>query len=312
MHPVRPEPLRPGSRIGLIAPASLPDDLTRIDRGITALEAHGFEVVRYRNYEHGPGYLAGTDQERADELNHFLLRTDLDALFCVRGGYGCMRILPLVDFEAARVHPKLLVGYSDITALHLAFLAQADWTGLSGPMVAIEWPDADHASTSHFLDLAGGASGPLLGPSGEALHGVTSGTAEGLLVGGNLSMVVRLLGTPYLPNLRGAILAVEDVGEEPYRIDAYLSQLSLAGVLQDLGGLVLGGITEGDVPEGKRSLTMQEVLDQYVDTLTCPVATNLVYGHFSPKITLPIGVRSRLEVSGSAARLDLMESVVRT
>ncbi len=309
MHPVRPEPLRPGSRVGLIAPASLPDDLSRIDRGIAAIEAKGFEIVRYRHFEHGPGYLAGTDRERADELNHFLLRTDLDALFCIRGGYGCMRILPLVDFEAAREHPKLLVGYSDITALHLAFLAQAGWPGLSGPMVAIDWPEADDASTRHFLDLAGGAYGSLLGPAGETLRGLKSGRAEGLLIGGNLSMVVRLLATPYLPNLRGAILAVEDVGEEPYRIDAYLSQLQLAGVLQDLGGLVLGGITDAHIPPGKRSFSLQEVLDQYVDKLTCPVATGLVYGHFSPKSTLPIGVSCRLEVDGSTARLDVLEPV---
>lgn len=311
MHPDRPQPLLPGSRIGLIAPASLPDDLSRIDRGIAALETHGFQVVRYRNFNHGPGYLAGTDQERADELNHFLLRTDLDALICVRGGYGCMRILPLIDFEAAREHPKLLIGYSDITALHLAFLAQAGWAGLSGPMVAIEWPDAEETSIAHFLDFAGGATGPLLGPLGETLRGVKSGAAEGLLVGGNLSMVVRLLGTPYLPSLKGSILAVEDVGEEPYQIDAYLSQLHLSGVLQDLGGLVLGGITEGDIPSGKRSLSMQEVLDHYIDLLSCPVATNLVYGHFSPKSTLPIGVQSRFNVSGETASLDVLEPVVR-
>jgi len=312
MLSLRPQPLQKGSRIGLIAPASLPDDLSRIDRGVGTLEDLGFDVIRYRTYEHGHGYLAGPDEQRAEELNHFLLRTDIDALVAVRGGYGCMRLLPLVDFEAARQHPKLLIGYSDITALHLAFLAQAGWAGLSGPMVATEWAQPDGPSTTHFPRLAQGETGQLLGPEGEVLQGLVSGEAEGLLVGGNLSMVVRLLGTPYLPNLRGAILAIEDVGEEPYQIDAYLSQLSLAGVLQDLGGLVLGGITEGRVPDGKRSLTMQEVLDHYIASLSFPVAKNLVYGHFSPKSTLPSGVRSRLRVSGDEAALDLLEPVVRT
>lgn len=308
----RPAPLGPHSRIGLIAPASLPADHDRIARGIDRMRREGWHIEQRRDFTEAQGYLAGSDEERTHELNHFLRRTDIDALFCIRGGYGCMRILPDLDYDAAQAHPKLLVGYSDITALHLAFLARSGWSGLSGPMVAVDWPDLDAGSRMQFLDLAGGGAGPLLGPGGEGLSTARTGTVEGRIVGGNLSMIVRLLGTPYLPDMTGAILVVEDVGEEPYRIDAYFTQLRLAGVLQRLGGIVLAGFTECGFPAGKRSLTLDDVFADHVMSMDIPVATGLLYGHFPVKSAVPIGVRARLSVTEDAARLDLLESVVRT
>lgn len=305
-----PRPLSPPTRVGLIAPASFPADMTRIEAGIEVMAQRGLTVERFRTPGAGRGYLAGSDDERAAELNHFLRRTDIDALICVRGGYGCMRLLDRIDWDAARAHSKLLVGYSDITALHLAFFKHAGWTGISGPMAAVEWPDPDIPSLNQFFALAAGWTGSLAGPSDEPMRGLNPGTATGRILGGNLSMVVRLLGTPHLPDLTGAILIVEDVGEEPYQIDAYFSQLRMAGVLDRLGGLVLGGLTEGDVRPGKASLTMEEVLSDYVQPLSIPVADRLLYGHFPVKCSLPIGVQARLTVSGPDARLDVLESVV--
>ncbi len=306
----RPAPLGPHSRIGLIAPASLPADHTRISRGIERMRQEGWHIEQRRDFTDSRGYLAGSDEDRSNELNHFLRRTDIDALICIRGGYGCMRILPHLDYDAARAHPKLLVGYSDITALHLAFLAKSGWTDLSGPMVAVDWPDLDSGSRTQFLDLAGGGAGPLLGPGGEGLSPARPGTVEGRIIGGNLSMIVRLLGTPYLPDMSDAILVVEDVGEEPYRIDAYFTQLRLAGVLQQLGGIVLAGFTECGFPAGKRSLTLDEVFEDHVMSLDVPVATGLLYGHFPVKSAVPIGIRARLSVTEDTARLELLESVV--
>ena len=273
---------------------------------------HGLTVERFRTPGAGRGYLAGTDNERAAELNHFLRRTDVDALICIRGGYGCMRLLDRIDWDAARAHPKLLVGYSDITALHLACFRHAGWTGISGPMGAVEWPNPDVPSLEQFFALAAGHTGPLAGPSGEPMRGLNPGTVTGRILGGNLSMVVRLLGTPHLPDLTGAILVVEDVGEEPYQIDAYLSQLKMAGVLDQLGGLVFGGLTEADVRPGKASLSMEEVLSDYVQPLSMPVADRLLYGHFPVKCSIPVGVQARLTVNGSTAQLDVLESVVAT
>jgi muramoyltetrapeptide carboxypeptidase len=307
----RPLPLRPGQTIAVVAPASAPRDVHKLLGGILHLKDRGFDVEVGRAAYAPHGYLCGTDAERLDEFNAFLRRPDVAALFCVRGGYGALRLLPHLDYAAARRHPKLLVGYSDITALHLALYQHAGWTGLSGPMVAVEWDALGEQTERLFWELAhGGTPGPLLGPGGETLQPVRTGSAEGVLLGGNLSMVTRLVGTPYLPDLEGALLFVEDVGEAPYRIDALFAQLRLAGLLDRLGGLVLGAFTEATPLPDRPSLTVEEVLDDYVGSLPYPVASGLVYGHFPVKNTLPIGVRARLKVTSHAATLSLLEPVV--
>lgn len=304
------QPLRPGARIAVIAPASAPPDPARLDAGIRYLTARGYEVVTSRDHGTPYGYLSAPDEERLAELNGFLRRADVQALFCVRGGYGTPRLLPDLDYEAARRHPKLLVGYSDITALQLALFTKAGWRSLSGPMVAVEWPEPDLPSERLFWELAqGGTPSPLLGPGGEALQPMRLGTATGTLLGGNLALVARLVGTPYLPDLTGAILFLEDIGEVPYRIDGLLAQLKLAGILDRLGGLVLGAFTESAPPADRPSLSLDDVFTHYTCDLDCPVASGLVYGHFPIKNTLPVGVQARLTVTQDAARLDILEPV---
>jgi len=239
-----------------------------------------------------------------------LARRDVDAILCLRGGYGAMRILDSIDYEAARERPRLLVGYSDITALQLALYRHAGWRSLSGAMVAVDWPDMDPDSEEQFWLMARGATpAPFTGPGGEPLEGLADGIAEGVLIGGNLSMVVRLLGTGYLPDLEGAILFFEDVGEAPYRIDACLAQLHLAGVLDRLGGVVIGALTEPNPRTDSPTLEMDEVLGDYFSGLPIPVARGLVYGHIARKSTMPIGVRARLRVRGRHAELEVLEPV---
>ena len=303
-------PLHPGATIAVVAPGSAPKSAARLAAGIAHLEHLGYRIIRA---DAGPrrGYLAAPDAARLDAFNAMLCRNDVDALFCVRGGYGALRILDRLDYEAARKHPKLLVGYSDVTALHLAFYKRAGWRGLSGPMVAVEWGRLDAASERLFWALAQGATPrPLLGPGGETLVPMRSGTAEGVLLGGNLSMIVRLLGTPYLPSLDGALLFIEEIGEMPYRLDALLAQLRLAGVFEQIGGLIAGGITEWEPPDDRPTLSVQEVLADYFADAAFPVATGLVYGHFPTKSTLPVGVRARLDVGTERAELSILESVV--
>jgi muramoyltetrapeptide carboxypeptidase len=308
---VKPAPLHPGDTLAVVAPASAPREPARLQAGIDYLRRLGYRVEVGRADFAPHGYLCGPDAARASELNAFLRRDDVKALFCVRGGYGTLRLLPDLDYDAARRHPKLIVGYSDITALHLAFYHRAGLTGVSGPMVAVEWGAPDAASERLFWELAqGGTPGPLLGPGGEALVPVRPGTAEGVLLGGNLTLVARLLGTPYLPPLDGALLFVEEVGEEPYRIDGLLAQLRLAGVLDRLGGLILGGFTETEPRGSGPTLSLDAVFDDYVCGLSCPVARGLVYGHFPVKNALPVGVRARLSVSSDAATLSILEPVV--
>lgn len=308
-----PRPLTHTSRVAVAAPASAALDPADADAGIAALRARGLVVDTFRPMSPPAlGYLAGDDAARAEEMNHLLARDDLDAVFCLRGGYGLLRILDRLDYAAARAHPKLVVGYSDVTALHLALWAKARLPGLSGPMVAPDWPKLDAESEAQFWALAGGAAPvEIVGPGGEPLEGMRSGTAGGVLLGGNLTLVAALLGTPFLPDLAGAILFVEEVGETPYRVDGLLARLRLAGVLENLGGLVFGAFTGAEPPPDRPSLALDEVLDHYARYVPGPVARGLVYGHFTRKSTVPVGVRARLEVHDGAASLTILEPVTR-
>jgi len=307
-----PRPLEAGARVAVVAPASPPRDLQALEKGIVRLEKAGLQVERGRTLTAQHGYLAGSDALRAEELNHYLRQRDISAIFCARGGYGCLRLLPLLDYEAAARMPKLIIGYSDITALHLALLARAGVPGLSGPMVAIDWPILDIETETRFWELARGAAPDPLQLVGQAtLQVLRPGKAEGPLIGGTLSVLVRLLGTPYLPELTGAILFLEDVGEAPYRIDGMLAQLRLAGVLDRLSGVVLGQFTACYPTSESPSLTLNEVLEDYFGQAPYPVVFGFPYGHQPQKNTLPIGTRARLHAYGNAAILTLLEPVVR-
>ncbi|MDA0684606.1 MAG: LD-carboxypeptidase [Bacteroidetes bacterium] len=302
-----PSLIRP-AKVGIIAPASAPRADHRYDEGLNGLRSVGLEPVFKRSSIAHDGYLAGTDEERLNELNSFLADADVDTLICVRGGYGVLRILDQVDYDMARQHPKLLVGYSDITALQLALFAHAGWVSISGPMVAVEWHDPKGLACSDFLALAGSdlPTGPLDPDS--PLTTFVPGSAEGVLLGGNLSLITRLIGTPHLPDLSGAILFLEEVGESPYRVDGLLAHLQLAGILDSLAGVVLGGFTESDAEPDKPSLTMEQVFDDYFGDLGIPVCSGLRYGHFHEKIAVPIGVKCRLEAGAETGTIMLLES----
>ena len=306
----KPSPLHPGDHIAVIAPASPPKKPAHLDAGIQTLRDRGYEVETCRSFE-PYGYLCGTDEVRLGELNGYLRRPDIKALFCARGGFGTMRLLPDIDYEAARRNPKLVIGYSDITALHLALYEHAGLPGLSGPMVAVEWKDPDPETERHFWEIAQGQTpDPLLGPGEEPLRPIRSGTAEGPLLGGNFSMIQRLIGTPYLPSLNGAVLFLEEVGEQPYRLDALFAQLRMAGILHNLGGLVLGSFTDWEPPHDRPTLSPGEVVEHYTQDLSLPVARGLIYGHFPVKSTLPVGVRARLSVDEEEAALAILEPAV--
>lgn len=312
-HPpsTKPRPLTPSGRVAVAAPSGAALDPADVEAGLAALRARGLHVEDGRARVRPLGFLSGTDDERAGELNALLARSDLDAIFCLRGGYGSLRLLDRLDYDAAARSPKLLVGYSDVTALHLALYACAGLPGLSGPMVAPDWPRLDVETERPFWALAGGAAPfEIVGPGGERLEGMRDGKVEGVLLGGNLSLVGALLGTPYWPDMEGAILFVEDVGEPPYRVDGLLARLRLAGVLEKLGGLVFGQFTLAEPPPNRPSLSLDAVLDHYAQYVPGPVARGLVYGHFSRKSTLPVGVRARLVVDGPQASLTVLEPVV--
>ena len=307
----KPRPVLPGATIGVIAPASAPRAADDLVRGIDRLRDLGFDVVLGRERFEPHGYLAGDDQTRLDELNSMLRREDIDAIFCVRGGYGSLRLLPGIDYEAGLPEPRLIVGYSDVTAIHLARYRMTGTPSLAGAMVASDFGDPDPASMQKFWRVLSGDSPIILdGPRGEPLMPVKSGSAEGVLLGGNLTLLTRLIGTPYLPDFRGAILFFEEIAEEPYRLDGLLSHLKLSGLLDQVAGVVVGAITEWEPKHDRPTLSRDEVLDHYLSNLECPVARGLSFGHIREKVSVPVGLRASLEVDAQSAKLTVLEPLV--
>lgn len=301
---IRPPALRPGTRVALVAAAGpLPEG--GVDRAVERVEELGWEPVAGEFCRCRQGYLAGTDEERAADLNRALRDPSIGAVWFLRGGYGTMRILKQIDWKALARHPKALIGFSDNTAVHLA-AQRRGVVGFHGP----------HPHTSAFPDFARdellrvltvpAPAGVLPVPAGGRVETLAGGVAEGPLLGGNLSLLSATLGTPYAIRPRGAILFIEEVGEHPYRLDRLLAHLRLAGVLDSVAGIAVGGITETPVIEGAPSGA--EVVADALGGLGIPVAAGFPFGHIDDNWTLPLGVRARLDAN--AGTLALLEPAV--
>jgi muramoyltetrapeptide carboxypeptidase len=304
----RPPPLHPGDAVAVVAPASPPRDADRYREGLDRLRDL-YDVRSAWTPGKERGYLAAPDADRARALNRAIGDPDVRAILCVRGGYGCLRLLDRVDYPAARRRPTLLVGYSDVTALHLALHRHAGWAGLSGPVVT-EWPVADTATLDGFRAAAEGrARTDLLGGEARLVGGSLDAPVSGPLLGGNLSVLSRVVGTPYCPSLEGALLVLEDVGEAPYRIDRMLAHLRLAGAFAEAAAVVLGDFsdcTPGDAP----SLSLDTVFEDYFGAGVPPTVAGLDYGHRLPRRTLPIGVSATLAPGAEGPQLTLDQQAV--
>ncbi len=308
-----PARLQRGDTIAVISPAgSLNSErLERLQRGITYLRQQGFSIQEGQFLREQHGYLAGTDDQRAQDLNEMLARPDVKAIFCARGGYGINRILDKIDVAAAQRFPKIFVGYSDITALQLALFAKIGLVTFSGPMVAIEMgeplPELAHRELWTMLMQAEPQTcSAHLENSSPVTY--ASGIAEGRLLGGCLSVLVSLLGTPYLPDFSGAILLLEDIGEDLYKIDRYFSQLKHAGVLQRIAGVVLGQFVHIHPDENNNPVEFDDIISYYLAPLNIPVVGQFPYGHVPLKYTLPLGCQVRLDAE--AGTLQFLQSGV--
>ncbi len=238
------------------------------------------------------GYLAASDRTRADDINTLFADKNVQAIFCTRGGYGSPRILPLLDYNLIRKNPKIFVGYSDITALHLAFLKKCRMITFAGPMLAVEMQSKmDTYTEEHFWNVLTRPSEnfSIQSPRENPMSHLVKGAVEGILLGGNLSMLISLFGTQFLPRFDDAILFIEDVGEKVYRIDRMFAQLKNAGVFEKVNGMLLGNFSE--ITKDDPSYELDEVVHQYFSSMNIPVITNFPFGHSIPKATLPIGAR---------------------
>ncbi|MGD0338752.1 MAG: LD-carboxypeptidase [Bacteroidota bacterium] len=312
MITIKPPRLTHGDTIGIAAPASAPISAEKIEKGVAYLEKMGYRVKPGKHVYELNGYLAGPDSHRAQDLNEMFADPEVKAIIAVRGGYGTARIIDLIDYELIRKHPKIFVGYSDCTALHCAFLRHAGLVSFAGPMAAVEMCEGiDSFTEENFWRLLTDPSDHevLHNPPDRRWQTIHHGTCEGILVGGNLSMLLSLAGTPYWPPLRDALLLVEEIDERPYRIDRMCAQLKHAGVFKEIAGLILGTFSDcTSIEPDKPSLTLDQVFSDYFSELTLPVISNFAHGHPSPKLTIPIGLKARLDTHRE--QIELLEAPV--
>jgi len=313
--PVRPRRLRTGDRVGLVAPASANFRSEDVEIAQDVARAFGLEPRLGAHVRDRHGYLAGRDEARAADLNEFFADASLTGIFAIRGGWGCARLLPLLDWDAVRRNPKVVTGYSDVTALHCALSARTGLVTFHAPTLLSDWPpfSVEHFKRVVFEGEAVSMSNP---PGGEErlvqrenrTRTITPGRARGRLLGGNLTVLSALAGTPYLPVFDGAILFLEDVGEDIYRVDRMLTQLALAGILGRLRGFVFGSCSECEPGEGYGSLTLEEVLDEHVRPTGVPAYAGAMIGHQARQFTLPLGTQAELDAA--AGTLTMLEPAV--
>jgi muramoyltetrapeptide carboxypeptidase len=309
---IKPKALALGDTLALVAPSGRVAGPERVDQAAAALDALGFAVRVYPGCRSGYGYLAGTDEERAIDLNAAFADGAIDGIVCIKGGYGAARVLDKLDYPMIARNPKALVGYSDVTALHLALLRRCSLATFHAPMPSSDMvPSFEPFSREAWLTALCSAAplGRLPVPAGaEPPRALVAGRARGELVGGNLSLVAATMGTPYQIEARGRILFLEDIDEAPYRIDRMLTQLRLAGVLDDCAGVALGDWKRCEAAPGKPSLSLDEVFRDALCDLGKPVLAGLAAGHCSPSLTLPLGTLAELDAVSASPGLSMLEA----
>jgi muramoyltetrapeptide carboxypeptidase len=316
---IKPKRLSPGDTVGIVSPASATFESVDVQIAKESLEALGLKVRLGPHMMERHGYLGGEDKARAADINTFFADKSVSAVYPIRGGWGSSRVLPYLDYEMIRRNPKILIGYSDITALLLAIHAKTGLVTFHGPIALGRWD-------SWSVDIAkrvlfGGEALTYepkrdLNPDRNSLtqidnrvQTITAGKARGRLLGGNLTVLTTIVGSPYLPDWDGAIFFTEDVEEQPYRIDRMLTQLKLAGALDRIKGFVFGTCTKCTPGEGSYGgLTLEDIFNDHVKPLGIPAWQGAMIGHSGPQWTLPEGIP--VEIDATAGTITALESGV--
>lgn len=313
---IKPSKLSKGDTLALVTPGSYITE-EELQQSIDNLQQLGFNAVYSNKLLLQNGYFSATDAERANDLMDMFKRKDVNGIVCARGGYGCARIMPLLDYDVIMSNPKVLIGYSDVTALHLGIFKKTGLITFHGPVATSTFNDF----TKEYFDKV------LLNPqkdtvlinstSGEDenIYGVTTlvnGEGEGILTGGNLSIVVSLIGTEFDIETKNKIIFLEEIGEEPYRIDRMLTQMIQAGKFDNAAGVAMGIFrnceSKLDNPSFEKSLTLLEVLHDRLGNLKIPVVYGMSFGHVKDKFTLPVGINVKL--SADVQTIALLEEAV--
>lgn len=301
---ILPERLYNGDTIGVIAPAS-PTDMERLKRAIPFFEKMGLHIKLGKHIDEVHGYLAGTDEQRLADFHDMIADKSVKAIIFARGGYGTGRIAKAIDYELIKQNPKIIWGYSDITYLHTTIRQSTGLVTFHGPMLASDIADADFdaLSASLFQQLFKPAK-LFYTDDISLLQVLVPGEATGTLVGGNLSLMVSTLGTAYEIDTSGKLLLLEDIGEEPYRVDAMLNQLRLAGKLTDAAGIIVGDFAEAEPKKEKPSLSLEQVFHDYFTDLKCPVMSGFKIGHCLPHFSVPLGTAAVLSTAKKSLTVE--------
>jgi muramoyltetrapeptide carboxypeptidase len=312
---VKPPRLKQGDTVGLIEPASATFETVKVQVAVEVFEALGLQARPAPHIADRYGYLAGKDKDRADDVNRLFADPSVNAIVAVRGGWGCARLLPYLDFGVIAKNPKILVGYSDLTALLLAVYARTGLVTFHGPMGVSTWNtfnvdyfrrvlfDAEAVSFENVKEIK-----DTLVQTENRIQTITPGVARGRILGGNLSVLAGIVGSGYLPDWSGAILFVEEVEENIYRVDRLLTQLKLAGILDKLRGVVFGNCTTCQPGEGFGSLTLEEVLNDHIKPLNVPAWSGAMIGHIDRQFTIPEG--AEVEIDATKGTITMLEPAV--
>lgn len=308
MAPIRPARLREGDTVALVAPAGVLRSRGTVDEARETIESLGLRAVVGENVLDRHGYLAGRDEDRAADLMAAFTDDAIAGIVAIRGGWGCARLLPFLDWRTIRANPKAVIGYSDVTSLLLALYARTGLVGFHGPVATSTFTDF---TLDSFRPVVFSGEPVALGPDSDegGMTVIRHGTARGRLAGGNLTVLAAMVGTPYLPSFEGHILFLEDIGESVYRIDRMLTQLGQAGLLGGLAGFVMGSC-RGCTPEQDAiaSFELVDVIRQHIEPLGIPAVMGAPFGHVRDKWTVPVGSMAELRTETGA--LHLVEAPV--
>jgi muramoyltetrapeptide carboxypeptidase len=313
---IKPARLKVGDTIGLVCPAGAAFSKEEVKITDESLRALGFKIKYGKRMWERYGYLAGKDADRAADINEMFADSSVQGIVCLHGGWGCARILPLLDYETIRKNPKVIVGYSDITALLLGIHAQTGLVTMHGPVGSATW---NEFTVKHFRSvLMNGEATLFENPKivgdnlvlvNDRVLSINSGKTKGKLLGGNLTVLCHLLGSKYVPDWKNSLLFCEDIQEAPYRIDRMITHLKLTGVLDEMNGFIFGKCTKCDVGNGGYgSLTIEDLFEDHIHPLNKPAFAGAMIGHITHKFTIPLGIEA--EMDADKGTIQLLESAV--
>jgi len=310
---IKPKQLRRGELVGIISPASSANDESLVENGVKYIESLGYRTILGKNVGKVRGYLAGTDEERVEDIHQMFSDKKVKAIFCLRGGYGAFRLLDKIDYMLIQKNPKIFVGFSEITALQMAFLKKSKLISFAGPMLVSNFSSEINrfAEESFWKTITSNSKPGRIQISGKQLFSKNK-IAEtiGRIVGGNLSVFTALIGTGYLSELKNRILFLEEIDEPPYKIDRMLNQLKLNKTFSNLRGIILGSFSDCvENDKNKKTLSLEEVWKEYFETIKIPVIHSFPHGHIKDMVTIPFGIKVKMNVKKGF--VEFMESGVR-